>query len=134
MPSADDRFPHFFELCPKTLGDGLATYGETIALLGPTADVREPEKVERFRLSLPPLGTVCFRKSSELDESSLLPMDFQSVLIESFLHFSQESFCLSPVLKPHNEVSNAEELPLCVLAEPGVNLSAHRAPIIQPSV
>ena len=104
MPSADDRFPHFFELCPKTLGDGLATYGETIALLGPTADVREPEKVERFRLPLPPLGTVCFRKSSELDESSLLPMDFQSVLIESFLHFSQESFCLSPVLKPHNEV------------------------------
>jgi len=31
-------------------------------------------------------------------------------------------------------VSNAEELPLYVLSEPGVNLSAHRAPITQPRV
>jgi len=29
-------------------------------------------------------------------------------------------------------VSNAGELPPYVLSEPGVNLSAHRAPIIQP--
>jgi hypothetical protein len=32
------------------------------------------------------------------------------------------------------QASNAEELPLYVLSEPGVNLSAHRAPIIQPPV
>jgi hypothetical protein len=32
------------------------------------------------------------------------------------------------------EVSGAGELPPCALSEPGVNLSAHRAPIIQPSV
>ena len=32
------------------------------------------------------------------------------------------------------EVSGAGELPPCALSEPGVSLSAHRAPIIQPSV
>jgi len=31
-------------------------------------------------------------------------------------------------------VSSARELPPHALSEPGVNLSAHRAPIIQPSV
>jgi len=31
------------------------------------------------------------------------------------------------------ESSGAEEPPLCALPEPGVNLSTHRAPIIQPS-
>ncbi len=34
----------------------------------------------------------------------------------------------------NHQVSNAGELPPCVLSEPGVNLSAHRAPIIQPPV
>jgi hypothetical protein len=48
--------------------------------------------------------------------------------------FNQEPFGLLTILKPNNEVSNAEELPLYVLSEPGVNLSAHRAPIIQPPV
>ena len=33
-----------------------------------------------------------------------------------------------------HQVSNAGELPPYVLSEPGVNLSAHRAPIIQPLV
>ncbi len=33
-----------------------------------------------------------------------------------------------------DQASNAEDLPLYVLSEPGVNLSAHRAPIIQPLV
>jgi hypothetical protein len=32
------------------------------------------------------------------------------------------------------EVSGAGEPPPCALPKPGVNLSAHRAPIIQPSV
>jgi hypothetical protein len=35
-------------------------------------------------------------------------------------------------LKTDNEVSNAGESHPYVLSEPGVNLSAHRAPIIQP--
>ena len=104
MPAADDLFSHFFELCPETLGDCLATDGETIALPGPAADVREPEKVKRFRLPLSPFGTVCFRKSSEFDQSGLFPVDFQSELGKSFPHFFKESFRLAPILKPHDEI------------------------------
>jgi len=46
----------------------------------------------------------------------------------------QKPFGLVTMLESYNEVSNAEEPPLYVLSEPGVNLSVHRAPIIQPPV
>ncbi|KAF5437965.1 hypothetical protein C5S35_01355, partial [Candidatus Methanophagaceae archaeon] len=36
------------------------------------------------------------------------------------------------VFETDDKVSNAGEPPPYVLSEPGVNLSAHRAPIIQP--
>jgi len=35
---------------------------------------------------------------------------------------------------PVNEVSGAGDLPPCALSDPDLNLSAHPAPIIQPSV
>src|SRR3990172_3331349 len=104
MSSADNLYPYCFELCPKTLGDCPATYGESIAFQSPAAYVREPEKVERFRLPFFPFRSVRFREPSELDESGFLVVNFQTVFGESFLHFFQKAFRLTLVLEPHNEV------------------------------
>ena len=82
----------------------------------------------------------CERKTKK---GTVLSTDnFAFVLVHLHLEFSLKETadtCYHAMsgtfrLYQDDQVSNAEELPLCVLAEPGVNLSAHRAPIIQPPV
>jgi len=58
----------------------------------------------------------------------------QSALLETTDNLCHHPLSLPPALAMKQAVSNAEEPPLHVLSEPGVNLSAHRAPIIQPLV
>jgi hypothetical protein len=100
MSAMDELFSHFLELCPKTFGDCPAVYSETIVLPGSATDMREPEKVKRFGLPFSPIGAVCFREPSKLDEPGLFAVDFKSEGGESFLHFFKETFSLVPVLKP----------------------------------
>jgi hypothetical protein len=134
MSATDNLFSHFFELCPETLSDCITPYDEPIVLPGSTTGMREPKEVKRFHLPLSPRGTVCFREPSELDEPGLFAVDFKSEGGESFLHFLQETLRAAPILEPHDEVSQRRELPPSLLSEPDVNLSAHPAPIIQPTV
>ena len=58
----------------------------------------------------------------------------QACSLHPFFYLLQTPLGFRLCLIQKHEVSNAEELPLYVLSEPGVNLSAHRAPIIQPPV
>ena len=49
-------------------------------------------------------------------------------------YLTEEESGTVPVSTRATQVSGAGELPPCALSEPGVSLSTHRAPIIQPSV
>ena len=66
--------------------------------------------------------------------AGLLGMQCKTPFRDQLLHLVQGLACLRFVTAHNDKVSNAEEPPLHVLSEPGVNLSAHRAPIIQPLV
>jgi hypothetical protein len=46
---------------------------------------------------------------------------------------SPEPISVLPILETHHEESHRGESHPPVLAEPGVNVSAHRAPIVRPS-
>ncbi len=121
MSAMDELFSHFLELCPKTFGDCLAVYSETIVLPGPATDMREPEKVKRFYLPFSPRGAVRFREPSELDEPGLFAVDFKPEGGETFLHFFKKTFSLISVLKPHDEivgVPNDDYFTVCFVLSP----------------
>ena len=61
-------------------------------------------------------------------------MQGQVKLAESLRKDLHEPFGVTFGLTPDDKVSSARELPPHALSEPSVNLSAHWAPIIQPSV
>src|SRR5215472_2303108 len=65
---------HLFQLSEKSLPDGFAQHEELSILPGFSADVREPQEVERLRLALPLLFSVSDRKPPELNQASLFRM------------------------------------------------------------
>ncbi len=60
-------------------------------------------------------------------------MQLQTELREPLTKIGKEPLGVLPMLEAHHEVSRRGESHPPALAEPGVNLSAHRAPIVQPS-
>jgi hypothetical protein len=95
--------------------------------------MRKPQKGELLGF-FTSLVRILPSKSPKFDASCLLLCQFQPKPFEPVLQTLPKTLRIVAVLKAGYKVSNAKELPLCVLAEPGVNLSVHRAPIIQPSV
>jgi len=57
VSSAQKHSLHRFEFGSQAFGDGLSLHNES-SRLGPGTDVREAQKVEGFRLSLPPSGAM----------------------------------------------------------------------------
>jgi hypothetical protein len=70
----------------------------------PAANVRQPEKVEGFRLCLPvplpPLGRI----SAELDEARLVWMQFQFELPQSIAKVFLEPLSVLPVFESHHGI------------------------------
>src|SRR5438309_10980367 len=97
------------------------------------ADMREPKELERLRLAEPTRCAIPGGVPPELDQPRLLGVQLQTEFREPVAKVSPELLCVFPMLKSHHEVSRREGSHLPALAEPGVNLSAHRAPIVQPS-
>lgn len=92
------------------------------------------EKIEGFRLTLTTALAVFGGKAAELNQPSFIVVKFQAEFDHSLPQFYLETHGIRLVLEPQDKVSRPRELPPQPLSEPGVNLSAHRAPIIQPPV
>ena len=70
---------------------------------------------------------------SELDQPRLLGRQLQAELRKPSAQIGEEPLGVISMLEAHDVVSRRRESHPPALAEPGVNLSAHRAPIVQPS-
>ena len=97
------------------------------------ADVREAKKPERLRLAKTPPLAIPGSEPPELDQPRLLGRQLQVELREPAAKLSMKPLSILPILEPHHRESRRGESHPPALAEPGVNLSAHRAPIVQPS-
>ena len=100
--------------------DRLASELETSAAV-PRAVVREPQKVESLRSSLPPLAAVGLREPSELDEPGLVRVDSQIEAPEALRQCIHESLRVVLVLEAHHEVvgiSNDDGLAVDLVAAP----------------
>jgi hypothetical protein len=71
-----------------------------------TADMREPQD----RLPKPTIPAVSSRVATELNEASLVPMQFEPELCESLAELALKALGLGPMLKPnHDVVSEAHD-------------------------
>jgi hypothetical protein len=66
--------------------------------------VREAEEGERVRFPLTALASTLGREAAEFDQARLVRVQFEAELLEALLKFLEESFSLSAMLKPHDEV------------------------------
>jgi hypothetical protein len=117
MPIPVQCFPDLFDFGPEPLGDGFPVDCET-AVSPLSADVREAEKVEGFRLPFPTLLPVRYGKPSEFNQAGFPVMHCQSELGQPFFQFLLKAFRVPSVLKAHDESSSAEESHPNALTEP----------------
>src|SRR3954454_1559027 len=95
--------------------------------------MREAEKLKRLRLAFRSDPSTIGGEPAELDQTGLVGMQLQPEPREPAAKIGLKPPRVPPVLEAHHEVSRRRESHPPALAEPGVNLSAHRAPIVQPS-
>ena len=91
------------------------------------ADMRETEKVERFRLALAPGCPVADGEPPELDQPGLLRVQLQPELREPLPQVGQEPLCVPAMLEPHDEivgVAHDDHITACLSVSPPV---AHRS-------
>src|SRR4029079_16986032 len=86
------------QLGPHPFRFGLAPNPEPPLPPGRT-DVREPQEVERFRLTQPPRRTTFGRVASELDQPCLVRVKLQTELGEPVAKRSKEPGGVVPMLK-----------------------------------
>jgi len=122
----------FVQALPQLLSAGSAL-DLKVSHLGLPAVMRKSQKGELLGF-LASLVRALPSKPPEFDASCFFLRQFQPKPFEPVLKTLLKTLRIVLVLKAGYKVSNAEEPPLCVLSEPGVNLSVHRAPIIQPPV
>src|SRR6516225_9010289 len=90
-----------------------------VPLPGPSADVREPQEVERFRLAFPTLTPILFRKAAKFDDSCLIGMQLKAEVRKSFAQLRQELLCVIPMLEScHKVISKPREDDLCACVPP----------------
>jgi hypothetical protein len=91
------------QLRPQALGSRL-TLDRQRPLPGHSAGVRETQEVERFRLSLTPLGSSFGRKTAEFDEAGFVRVPFQAELDQPPPKFREATLGVGTVLKPPDEI------------------------------
>ncbi len=124
---------NFLELPAEAARTGLAFHHRR-APTGLSPIVGEAQQVEGSEPPLPcvPLSRSSAWRTTEIDSSGFLRVDRQAVLAKPLRQDRHHPICILLLLKHHDEVSSPGESHPQALSEPGVNLSAHRAPIIQP--
>ncbi len=115
---------HFDVLQPRphALTDGLALDGKE-PLPGFPADVREPQKVERFRLTFPSMFPALFGVPPELDPARLVRMEFQAKLPQSFPEILQKAIRFRLVLETYDvivRIPHDDDVSLCALLAPRI--------------
>ena len=88
-------------------------------------------------------ATACFESITQkikplsflraITHAGFIRMQNQTMIIHPVLDHDEYLFGLLPCAAHHHKVSQPREPPPRLLSEPSVNLSAHWAPIIQPS-
>ena len=81
-----------------------ATNHKAPALPVDLAYMREPQKVEGFRLTFPTASPVCYRPASELDQPRLVRMQLQPELRQPFPEFLQKPLGLASMLESQHEI------------------------------
>jgi len=92
MPAAHQRSPKGSQRHPHPLLHREAKQAEP-ALASRAAAVCKAQKIEGFWPSLPPFATLGGRKSTKLDESSLIGVQGQTELAHTRLQIMQEALC-----------------------------------------
>src|SRR6202051_3052150 len=86
------------QLCPHTLADRHALHDKTSVPVF-SADVREAQEVECFRLVFPSPRPIFFGVPPELNQTRFVRVEFQPELRQSFLKVLQETLRFSSVLE-----------------------------------
>ena len=92
------------QLRPHPLPHRPAPNHKAPALPVDLANMREPQKIEGFRLAFPTTSPVRYRPASELDQPRLRPMQLQPELRQPFPEFLQKSFGLGSALESQHEI------------------------------
>src|SRR5208337_3808796 len=90
VPTLPELLLNFLQLPPQSLGDRLPLHGKLPPPVLP-ADMREAQKVERFRLTFSPSFPVQLGKRPELDPARLVGMQLQPKLPQPFPEVFQET-------------------------------------------
>jgi len=119
----------------QTLAQFLATgaaFDLEVSPLGLAAIVRKAQK-GKLLWFLAALICTFTCKPAKLDAARFLLRQLQTKAFQPVLQAALKILCIALVLKTGQKVSSPGESHPQALSEPGVNLSAHRAPIIQPT-
>ena len=110
-----------------------ATLQLEVSLPGLAAIMGKTQKSELPRFG-PALPGAFSGKTTKLDAAGLILGHLKTKAFQPVLQSLTKCPRILLILKTGQKVSRPREPPPQSLSEPGVNLSAHRAPIIQPSV
>src|ERR1035437_2906625 len=111
------------QLPPHALADRVTLHREVSLPVFP-ADMREPQEIQRFRLSFFSLFPALFGKSPELNPARFVWMKLQPELLQPPLEFHQEAVCIGPVLEPDYivvSVPDDNHIALRAFLAPGVH-------------
>jgi hypothetical protein len=106
--------------------------GEGVGLVTSPAVVGEAQERKGLRFALASLFPFVGGEPPELDQPSLIRVEFQAELRQSFLELLKEPHGIGPMLEAHHKVSSPRESHPEALAELYVSLSTHTAPIMEP--
>src|SRR6266404_2359394 len=101
VPASSELLLDLLQLPPQTLGDRPALHGKVPLPVLP-ADMREAQKVERFRLPFSSPFPVQLGVSPELNPARLIRMQFQSKLPQPLPEIVQQTVSFSLGLEPEN--------------------------------
>lgn len=103
MPAAHQRLPKCSQRCPHPLLGREAKQAEP-AFAGCATTMREAQKIEGLWPALPPFTTLDGRKSTKLDESSLVRVQGQAERAHTRLQILQETLCRRLAFKAEHTV------------------------------
>jgi len=133
MPNATQFLCHFVEKGLLPLALRLTSELEALIVSLGSTDMRVTKEIERFRLAIATLGPPFGSKAAKLDQACLLRMQFECKLRQPFSQIGEEALRILAVLKSDDWSGRPGESHPQALTDPGVNVSAHPALIVQPS-
>jgi hypothetical protein len=120
VPTLPELLLNFLQLPPQTLGDRLPLHGKLPSPVLP-ADMREAQKVERFRLAFSSTFPVQLGKRPELDPARFVGMQFQSKLPQPFPEILQKAVGFRLRLESEDRIigiTHDDHVSPCVLLTP----------------